>query len=107
MKCYFVPPDDHELSDLSDPDEDDDAGSGITPLSPALLARHGARVLDPSTAPSAEGWPRPRPAVYRTRKLLVPPRFQRAPYLGAINAALARAGMRLVPVARRARSSPG
>ena len=63
MKCYFVPPDDHEPSDLPDLDEDD-GGSGITWLSPALLARHGARVLDPSTVPSAEGWPPPRPTVY-------------------------------------------
>jgi hypothetical protein len=97
MKCYFDPPDGDEPSDWPDLD-DDDSGAGTTSLSPALLARHGARVLDPTAVPTAEGWPAPRQTVYRTRTLLMPPHLQHNPFLPALNAVLSRAGMRLEPV---------
>src|SRR5215470_12858432 len=80
MKCYFVTPNDEP----PDPSEDD-TGPGIESLPPALLARHGARVLDPTAVPLADHWPVPRPTVYRARTLLIPPRLQQAPFITAIN----------------------
>lgn len=49
------------------------AASWLPPVTQQLLARHGASVLDPATAPVAPGWPTPGPTVYRTATLLVPP----------------------------------
>ena len=53
-------------------------GMGLT-LPSALLARHGARVLDPTAVPVPDGWPAPRSTVYRARTLLVPPTLQQEP----------------------------
>jgi len=47
--------------------------SWLPPVTQQLLARHGASVLDPATAPVAPGRPIPGPTVYRTATLLVPP----------------------------------
>src|SRR5580698_8187954 len=94
MECYFVSPDDADPSD-----HDDDSGLGVATLPLGLLARHGARVLNPSAVPVANGWPAPMTTVYRTRTLLVPPRLQQDQPLGSINDLLAtRVGMRLVPL---------
>src|ERR1700684_801273 len=70
MEFYFVPPGNRA------PDRDDH-GSGLGTLPQALLDRHGARVLHPSSAPVADGWPAPRSTVYRARTLLVPPTLLR------------------------------
>src|SRR5262249_7506097 len=99
MKCYFVSPSEGERSDPSD----DASGAGLAFLSRALLARQGARVLDPSAVPVANGWPLPRTTVYRTRTLLLPARLQREPFITAINSVLARVGMSLVPVTPQVR----
>jgi subtilisin family serine protease len=68
MKWFFTP------SAESDPsaDYDDDQAPGLIGLSPALLQRHGARVLDPEQAELLSGDRPPRPTVYRARTLLVP-----------------------------------
>ena len=70
MEFYFVPPGNRA------PDHDHE-GSGLGTLPQALLDRHGARVLHPSSAPVADGWPAPRSTVYRARTLLVPPTLLR------------------------------
>jgi hypothetical protein len=95
MQCYFVPPGADEP-----PGQGDDTGDpGVTSLSPALLARHGARVLDPAAVPVADPAAALRPTAYRTRTLLVPRRLQRDPFLAEINNVLARVGMRLTATA--------
>src|ERR1700761_8297793 len=94
MKCYFVSPDEGDPSYRPDT-ADRESGPGITSLPATLLARHGARVLDPSTVPTAAGWPPPRPTVYRARTLLLPPPLHQEPYRTSINDVLARAGMSL------------
>lgn len=48
------------------------AANWLPPVPQEILARHGAAILDPTTAAVAPGWPRPRPTVYRTATLLVP-----------------------------------
>jgi hypothetical protein len=63
---------------------------------PDILARHGARVLDPSTAVNASGWPDPQSTVYRSDSLLLPPDLAEEPKLSALNEVLGRAGMRLI-----------
>jgi hypothetical protein len=92
MQCYFVPPGADEPSERGD-----DGDPGFMSVSPALLARHGARVLDPAAVPVADRSAVLRPTVYRTRTLLVPRRLQQAPFLRDINSILARVGMLLVP----------
>jgi len=67
MKWFFTPAE----SDPS-PDRDDDQAPGLIGLPPALLHRHGARVLDPGKAALLSGDEPPRPTVYRARTLLVP-----------------------------------
>jgi subtilase family protein len=83
---------------------DDDSAPGLTCVPFALLQRHGARLLDPSTAvaiprvPGAPaGWGRPpRSTVYRARTLLIPADLLRKRNIvTAINAALAPVGMRI------------
>jgi len=91
MEFYFVPPGKRAL-------DRDDEGSGLGTLPQALLDRHGARVLHPSSAPVADGWPAPRSTVYRARTLLVPPTLLREQPLRQLNDVLERVGMRLVPV---------
>lgn len=87
---------------------DDGLAPGLTCVPAAVLERHGARVLDPATAPAipgsggpgrAGGWASPpRPTVYRARTLLIPGDLIEDPAsFGAINAALAPVGMRVVP----------
>ena len=93
MEFYFVPPDER----APDPDHDDD-GHGRGTLPQALLDRHGARVLHPSSAPVAAGWPVPRRTVYRARTLLVPPKLLLKDPLDHLNDVLERVGMQLVPV---------
>src|ERR1700722_6543761 len=91
MKYRFVPP------GRSFPDRDG-SGDGLASLPRALLDRHGARVLHPSSVPVADGWPAPRSTVYRARTLLVPQSLQRGTFLDQVQAVLERVGMRLVPV---------
>ena len=67
MKWFFTPAE----SDPS-PHRDDDQVPGLIGLPPALLHRHGARVLDPGKAALLSGDEPPRPTVYRARTLLVP-----------------------------------
>jgi hypothetical protein len=85
--------------------DDDDSAPGLTCIPPALLQRHGARVLDPSNAAAVPdsrqpGWTVHRPpksTVYRARTLLIPAYLlQDAAVTEAINAALAHIGMGIV-----------
>jgi len=64
---------------------------------PDVLARHGARVLDPSNVAIASGWPAPQSTVYRAQFLLLPPDLAQEPKLSALNEALSGSGMRIVP----------
>src|SRR5580698_4859330 len=92
MKYRFVPPG----KPLRGRDGD---GPGHERLPQALLDRHGARVLHPSSVPVADGWPRPRSTVYRARTLLVPQTLQRrAGFFGEIGNVLARVGMSIEAV---------
>lgn len=84
-------------------DPDDASAPGLASVPAALLARHGARVLDPGTAtaiPRVPGtdWGRPpRPTVYRARTLLIPADLLADQgVVAAIDAALAGVGMRIV-----------
>jgi hypothetical protein len=74
---------------------DGDAAAGLISFPPALLQRHGARVLNPAEAASAPGSATPRPTVYRARSLLVPAPLLRDDNAGPINAVLAGVGMKL------------
>jgi len=66
-----------------------------------LLARHGARVLDPATAVVAAGQPAPRTTVYRPGVFLIPQRYLRDQQtLSAINSVLARIGLSATPAGR-------
>ena len=69
MKWYFQPRSDGGGAAR---DDDDDPQPGLLGLPTALLERHGARVLHPGHAAVVDGYPRPRPTVYRARTLLVP-----------------------------------
>ena len=98
MEFYFIPPGDRARTRHHDHD-----GSGLLTISRALLERHGARILHPSSAPVADGWPAPRSTVYRARTLLVPPSLLKQDEDGEdgpfeLNRALELAGMTLVPV---------
>ena len=82
-----------------------DAGvaPGIAYVPPASRQRHGARLLDPSDAPTIpgsrqQGWGRtPSSTVYRARTLLIPADLLRDDaVVAAINAALAPVGMSIV-----------
>jgi Subtilase family len=88
------------------PDDDDASAPGLTSAPSALLQRHGARVLDPTSAatiPRSPGSPAnwaaiPRSTVYRARTLLIPAvLLSEQPIVSAINSALATVGMRIVP----------
>ncbi|HEY0806343.1 MAG TPA: peptidase S8, partial [Pseudonocardiaceae bacterium] len=74
------------------------------PLPQRILDRHGARVLNPSTAVIAAGWAPPRPTVYRSASLLVPEDVLRdGELLNVTNRVLAEAGLQIVlppPLAR-------
>src|ERR1700722_3095150 len=83
--------------------DDDAAAAGLAWLPAALLQQHGARRLSPSDAATIpgsgrDGWARtPDSTVYRARTLLIPADLLRDDaVVGAINAALAPVGMRIV-----------
>ena len=83
--------------------DDDGVAPVIAYLPPASRQRHGARLLDPSDAPTIPGsrerdWGRtPNSTVYRARTLLIPADLLRdAAVVAAINAALAPVGMSIV-----------
>jgi len=76
---------------------------GLGYVSAAVRQRHGARLLDPSNAPTIpgsgrEGWGRtPNSTVYRARTLLIPADLLRdEAVVAAINAALGPVGMSIV-----------
>ncbi|HVB41778.1 MAG TPA: S8 family serine peptidase [Streptosporangiaceae bacterium] len=92
MKCFIEPRRDNSQDEHSEADSE----PGLAALPESLLLRHGAIVLNPAAAVSIPGWPAPRPAVYRARNLLVPGELLAGPQLDAINAVLARVGMKLV-----------
>jgi hypothetical protein len=92
MKYRFDPP------GKTFPDHDG-SGPGLEHLPQALLDRHGARVLHPSSVPVAEGWPTPRSTVYRARTLLVPQNLHNQDFLAQVTLVLERVGMVLEPVA--------
>jgi hypothetical protein len=94
QKCFITPRDDTGSAPL---DEEEDSAGRSLQVHPGVLARHAARVLNPSDAPIAGGWPEPRSTVYRAQTLLLPPDLSEEPKLSALNEVLARAGMRLVP----------
>jgi hypothetical protein len=77
--------------------DDGDSAPGLISLPPALLQRHGAKLLDPERAVAVHGYPPPRPTVYRARTLLVPGDLQMPAPVRAINAILARVGITLIP----------
>lgn len=77
--------------------DDSDSAPGLISLPPALLQRHGAKLLDPEKAVAVHGYPPPRPTVYRARTLLVPGDLQKPAVVRAINAILARVGITLIP----------
>src|SRR5450432_749953 len=103
MTWYFEPYRSHDQASQNGNDSahgDDDCAQGSGALPAAVLQRHGARVLDPATAVALHGQRPPRPTVYRARTLLVPEDLHTEPGLGAINRALAPAGLRLVSPGR-------
>jgi hypothetical protein len=67
IKIYFPPPPDEEQQRTTDP-----PSSPVLEVPAAVLQRHGARVLDPTTAPVAPGRPRPQATIYRAGTVLVP-----------------------------------
>ena len=82
---------------------DADVAPGIAYVPPASRQQHGARLLDPSDAPTIpgsrqRGWGRtPSSTVYRARTLLIPADLLRDDaVVAAINAALAPVGMGIV-----------
>jgi hypothetical protein len=77
--------------------DDSDSAPGLISLPPALLQRHGAKLLDPERAAAVHGYPPPRPTVYRARTLLVPGDLQMPAPVRAINTILARVGITLIP----------
>ncbi len=75
---------------------DDDAAPGLINLPPAMLLRHGARVLDPGTAVVVDGYPPPQSTVYRAKTLLVPGNLHGQEPIRALNKILGRIGVNLV-----------
>ncbi len=74
-----------------------DAAAGLISLSPALLQRHGARVLNPENAVTLPNQPTVRSTVYRARTLLVPGHLLAdTAFDESANMALAPAGMKLI-----------
>jgi subtilisin family serine protease len=100
MKWFFQPPD-RDGTGQDDRagagQDDDDSAPGLLGLPPALLERHGARVLDPASAAAVHGVPTPRPTAYRARTLLIPDQLLRHDdFVTSINKVLERDGMQLV-----------
>ena len=95
MKWYFQPRSDGGGAAR---DDDDDPPPGLLGLPAALLERHGARVLRPGHAAVVDGYPRPRPTVYRANTLLVPgDLLQDDDFIASLNEVLGLTGVRLVP----------
>ncbi|HTU75992.1 MAG TPA: S8 family serine peptidase [Trebonia sp.] len=95
QKCFITP---RDSAGAAESDEGQELAVGrALHADPDILARHGARVLDPDDVPVAGGWPAPQSTVYRARTLLLPPDLAAEASLTALNEVLARAGMRLVP----------
>jgi subtilisin family serine protease len=87
---------------------DDGPMSGLTIVPADLLRRHGGRVLFPENAATIPGGPTPQATVYRARTLLVPGDLLQDPaFIEAVNAALARVGMHLLPPDRVPGRTPG
>src|SRR5580693_7502396 len=121
MKWFFEPPHGGDGSGSGPgsgpgPDEGDAAPGptgpvGLLGLPPAVLQRHGARVLDPQAAEVVPGVPfgqATSPTVYRARTLLVPGDLLRRPdVMLAINRVLESAGMGLVPPEEEAGEARG
>jgi hypothetical protein len=121
MKWFFEPPHGGDgsgsgLGSGPGPDEGDAAPGptgpvGLLGLPPAVLQRHGARVLDPQAAEVVPGVPfgqATSPTVYRARTLLVPGDLLRRPdVMLAINRVLESAGMGLVPPEEEAGEARG
>jgi hypothetical protein len=78
--------------------EDASTVNSLPPVSQRLLDRHSARLLSPSDAVSAPGWPAPRATVYRAGVLLIPNDILRNKEIfAAIQRVLARLGLEAVP----------
>ncbi len=69
MKWHFQPRPD---GDEAEPDDDDAVMPRLLGIPAALLERHGARILHPGRAAVVDGYPTPRPTVYRARTLVIP-----------------------------------
>jgi Subtilase family len=98
---YFEP--DPVAGETGSSDADAGVAPGIAYVPPASRQRHGARLLDPSDAPTIpgsrqQGWGRtPSSTVYRARTLLIPADLLRDDaVVAAINTALASVGMSIV-----------
>jgi hypothetical protein len=98
---YFEPAPD--APDAGGPGDDGGIAPGIACVPPASRQRHGARLLDPSDAPTIPGsqdrsWGgTPSSTVYRSRTLLIPADLLRdEAVVAAIDAALALVGMSMV-----------
>jgi hypothetical protein len=98
---YFEPA--PAAPDAGRPGDDGGIAPGIACVPPASRLQHGARLLDPSAAPTIPGsrerrWGRtPSSTVYRSRTLLIPADLLRdEAVVAAINAALALVGMSIV-----------
>lgn len=89
------------MSAAREPDQPDlgesSATSFLAAIPQAVLDRHGARVLDPVSAPVVPGWPVPTTTVYRVAVLLVPDDLLTPGSIRELNAALQGSGMELVP----------
>lgn len=93
MQWYFQPLDHRDQADS----HAEDAAHGPDRMPAAVLARHGARVLQPDDAQDLyadSDLPAPPPTVYRARTLLVPGDLMHL--REAINQALAPVGLRVV-----------
>src|SRR2546423_9989510 len=93
------------------PPVDPRAAASVVTVRPDVLARHGARVLDPSTAVRDENGMRPQSTVYRADTLLAParllPMLMPQPHDSDYNKALAPLGVRLVsPGSQNGREHP-
>jgi hypothetical protein len=100
---YFEPEPEPVRQYAAGSGDDDGVAPGLAYLPAAALQKHGARRLNPSDAPTIpgsrrDGWARtPSSTVYRARTLLIPADLLRDDaVVGAINAALAPVGMRIV-----------
>jgi hypothetical protein len=98
---YFEP--DRVPQQAGNSGDDDRIAPGISYVPLTSVRRHGARLLNPSDAPTIpgsrqRGWARtPNSTAYRARTLLIPADLLRDDaVVGAINAALAPVGMSIV-----------